>query len=134
MSSARPFKVLKMIELNNYIIKLSLNFDDISSTFDMKDLVIYKTQQLIPGNLFETPNSLSLSLAKKQYLNTTLNAQVVFIRDDELQRILIYELDNQFQIMSKLYIYKSIIGVILNYTQRGRISLTPGELVGTPDL
>jgi hypothetical protein len=47
--------MLKMIELNNYIINLSLNFDDISSTFDMKDLVIYKTQQLIPGDLFETP-------------------------------------------------------------------------------
>jgi hypothetical protein len=35
-----------MIESNNYIIKLPLNFD-ISSTFDMKDLVIYKTQQPI---------------------------------------------------------------------------------------
>jgi hypothetical protein len=77
--------MLKMIELNNYIINLSLNFDDISSTFDMKDLVIYKTQQLIPGDLFETPTSLSLSLEKKQYLNATLNAQVVFTRDDELQ-------------------------------------------------
>jgi len=86
--------MLKMIELNNYIINLSLNFDDISSTFDMKDLVIYKTQQLIPGDLFETPTSLSLSLAKKQYLNATLNAQVVFTRDDELQWILIYELDD----------------------------------------
>jgi len=58
--------MLKMIELNNYIINLSLNFDDISSTFDMKDLVIHKTQQLIPGDLFETPTSLSLSLAKKK--------------------------------------------------------------------
>jgi hypothetical protein len=43
MSSAWPFKVLQMIESNNYIIKLTLNFD-ISSTFDMNDLVIYKTQ------------------------------------------------------------------------------------------
>jgi hypothetical protein len=76
--------MLKMIELNNYIINLSLNFDDISSTFDMKDLVIHKTQQLIPGDLFETPTSLSLSLAKKTYLNATLNAQVVFTGDDEL--------------------------------------------------
>jgi hypothetical protein len=33
-------------------------------------------------------------LAKKQYLNATLNAQVVFTRDDELQWILIYELDD----------------------------------------
>jgi len=43
VSSARLFKVLQMIESNNYIIKLQLNFD-ISSTFDMKDLVIYKIQ------------------------------------------------------------------------------------------
>ena len=35
--SARPFKVLQMIKSNNYIIKLSLNFD-ISSTLNMKDL------------------------------------------------------------------------------------------------
>jgi hypothetical protein len=42
VSSARLFKVLQMIESNNYIIKLSLNFD-ISSTFNTKDLVIYKT-------------------------------------------------------------------------------------------
>jgi hypothetical protein len=43
MSNARPFKVLQMIESNNYVIKLPLNFD-ISSTFDMNNLVIYKTQ------------------------------------------------------------------------------------------
>jgi hypothetical protein len=42
VSSARLFKVLQIIESNNYIIKLSLNFD-ISSTFNTKDLVIYKT-------------------------------------------------------------------------------------------
>ena len=41
VSSARPFKVLQMIESNNYVIKLSLNFD-ISSTFNMKDLVFIK--------------------------------------------------------------------------------------------
>jgi hypothetical protein len=42
VSSARLFNVLQIIESNNYIIKLSLNFD-ISSTFNTKDLVIYKT-------------------------------------------------------------------------------------------
>jgi hypothetical protein len=41
VSSARPFKVLQMIKSNNYVIKLPLNFD-ISSTFNMKDLSIYK--------------------------------------------------------------------------------------------
>jgi hypothetical protein len=62
MNNARPFKVLQVIELNNYIIKLSLNFT-ISSTFDMKDLVIYKTQQSFLDDRFETFTSLSLSLA-----------------------------------------------------------------------
>jgi hypothetical protein len=28
VSSARPFKVLQMIESNNYVIKLTLNFDN----------------------------------------------------------------------------------------------------------
>jgi len=62
MNNARPFKVLQVIELNNYIIKLSLNFT-ISSIFDMKDLVIYKTQQSFLDDRFETFTSLSLSLA-----------------------------------------------------------------------
>jgi hypothetical protein len=51
ISSARPFTVLQMIESNIYVIKLLLNFD-ISSTFDMKNFVIYKTQQPIPDALF----------------------------------------------------------------------------------
>jgi len=62
MNNAKPFKVLQVIELNNYIIKLSLNFT-ISSTFDMKDLVMYKTQQSFLDDRFETFTSLSLSLA-----------------------------------------------------------------------
>jgi len=61
VSSARPFKVLQMIKSNNNVIKLSLNFD-INSTFDMKDLVIYKTQHPILDARFETLASLSLSL------------------------------------------------------------------------
>jgi len=83
VNSARPFKVLQMIESNNYVIKLPLNFD-ISSTFDMKDLVIYKTQQPIPNTLFDTPTSLPISLAQNEHINATLNAQVVFTRDGEL--------------------------------------------------
>ena len=46
-------KVLQMIESNNYVIKLPLNFD-ISSTFNMKDLSIYKIQP-IPDSPFDTP-------------------------------------------------------------------------------
>ena len=51
-----------MIKSNNHVIKLLLNFN-ISSTFDMKDFVIYKTQQSFPDDSFETFDSLSLSLA-----------------------------------------------------------------------
>ena len=94
VSSARPFKVLQMIESNNYVIKLPLNFD-INSTFDMKDLVINKTQHLIPDAPFETLASLSLSLTQKKHINVTLNEQVVFTRDGELQQIPIYGLDDQ---------------------------------------
>ena len=43
VNSATSFKVLQMIESNSYVIKLPLNFD-IIFIFDMKYLVIYKTQ------------------------------------------------------------------------------------------
>ena len=43
VSNARLFKVLQMIESNNDVIKLTLNFD-ISSTFNMEDFIIYKTR------------------------------------------------------------------------------------------
>jgi hypothetical protein len=73
VSSVRSFKALQMIESNCYIIKLPLNFN-ILSTFDMKDIIIYKTQQLISDDPFETLVLLSLSLAYKEYNNTTLDA------------------------------------------------------------
>lgn len=138
VSSARPFKVLQMIKSNNYIIKLSLNFD-ISSTFNMKDLSIYKIQP-IPYASFDTPTSLSISLAQKEHINATLNAQVVFTRDGELQQILVYGLDDQIQTVlglserhhnSLILIFESIIGAALTYTRRGRVLPTPGELMGT---
>jgi hypothetical protein len=93
--SARPFKVLQMIKSNNYVIKLPLNFD-ISSTFNMKDLSIYKIQPIHDAS-FDTPTSSSISLAQKEHINATLNAQVVFTRDDELQQIPVYGLDDQIQ-------------------------------------
>jgi len=138
VSSARSFKVLQMIELNNYVIKLSLNFD-ISSTFNMKDLIIYKIQPIIDAP-FDTHTSLSISLAQKKHINATLNAQVVFTRDDELQQILVYGLDDQIQTIlglserhhnNLILIFESIIGAAFTYTQRGRVLPTPGELMGT---
>jgi len=141
VSSARPFKVLQMIELNNYVIKLSLNFD-ISSTFNMKGLIIYKIQPILDAP-FDTLTSLSISLAQNEHINATLNAQVVFTRVDELQQILVYGLDDQIQTIlglserhhnSLILIFESIIRAALTYTQRGRVLPTPGELMGTPKL
>jgi len=140
VSSARLFKVLQMIKSNNYVIKLPLN-SDISSTFNMKDLSIYKIQH-IPDASFDTPISLSISLAQKEHINATLNAQVVFTRDDELQQIPVYGLDNQIQTIlgllerhqnNLIIIFESIIGVALTYTRRGRVFPTLGELMGTPN-
>jgi hypothetical protein len=50
-----------MIKSNNYVIKIPLNFD-INSTFNMKDLGIYKIQP-IPDASFDTTTLLSISLA-----------------------------------------------------------------------
>jgi hypothetical protein len=108
----------------------------------MKDLVIYKTQQPITGDPFETSSSLSLSLAQKEHINVTLDAQVVFFRDGELQRISIHELDDQIHIVlelskrhhrSLIMIFGNIIGAALTYTRRGRVFPTPGELMRTLD-
>jgi len=129
---------LQMIKSNNYVIKLPLNFD-ISSTFNIKDLSIYKIQP-IPNAPFDIPTSLSISLAQKEHINATLNAQVVFTRDDELQQILVYGLDDQIQTTlgllgrhhnSLIIIFESVIGVALAYTRRGRVLPTLGELMGT---
>jgi hypothetical protein len=140
VSSARPFKVLQMIKSNNYVIKLPLNFD-ISSTFNMKDLSIYKIQPT-PDAPFDTPTSLSISLAQKEHINDTLNAQVVFTRDGELQQISVYGLEDQIQTIlglserhhnSLILIFESIIGDAMTYTRRGLVLPTPGELMGTPN-
>jgi len=140
VSSARPFKVLQMIKSNNYVIKLPLKFD-ISSTFNMKDLSIYKIHP-IPDAPFDTPTSLSISLAQTKHINATLNAQVVSTRNGELQQILVYGLNDQIQTIlglserhynSLIFIFESVIGVALAYTRRGRVLPTSGELMGTPN-
>ena len=119
---------------------MPLNFD-VSSTFNMKDLSIYKIQP-IPDAPFDTRTSLSISLAQKEHINATLNAQVVLTRVDELQQILVYGLDDQIQTVlgfskrhhnSLILIFESIIGAALTYTRRGRVLPTPRELMGTPN-
>jgi hypothetical protein len=74
-----PFKVLQRIELNSYIIKLSLNFD-INFTFDMKNPIIYKLQHIFDAFLRFIPHY-PYHYHTKKYINATLDAQVVFARN-----------------------------------------------------
>jgi hypothetical protein len=71
-----------------------------------------------------------------------LDTQVIFTRDDEIQRILVHGQDNQICYVlglldryhnSLILIFESIIRVVLNYTQHGRVSPTPEESVGALD-
>jgi len=76
MRSARLFKMLQINVSTIYVIKLPQNFDN-NFTFDIKDLVIYKIQQSITDDLFETSPPLSLSLTQKKHINATLDVLVV---------------------------------------------------------
>jgi hypothetical protein len=60
---------------------MSLNVD-INSTFNIENLIIYKTQS-IPNAPIDIPTSLSLSLAQKKHSNATLDT-LVFYRDGEV--------------------------------------------------
>lgn len=123
----------------NYKWVVRLNFD-INSTFYIKNLDIYKTQQSISNDPFETLALLSLSLAQNEHVNVTLDGQVVFTMDDELQWILVYEIDDWIQTilgLSKrhhsnlILIFESVIGAAMNYTRRGRVLPTLEKLMGT---
>jgi hypothetical protein len=55
---------------------MSLNVD-INSTFNIENLIIYKTQS-IPNAPIDIPTSLSLSLAQKKQSNATLDTLVFY--------------------------------------------------------
>jgi hypothetical protein len=54
----------------------------------MEDPIIYKRQPILNVR-FETPTVLSLLSTQKEHVNATLNTQVIFTRDGEVQQILI---------------------------------------------
>ncbi|KAL3577705.1 hypothetical protein D5086_019209 [Populus alba] len=142
-NDAKPFKVLQQVGLNAYVLDLPHDFG-ISSTFNIKDLVAYHKPLPTPNDPFEIPfNSppddpietsipFTLTLAQKDNIDAILDEQVVFNKNGEVQRFLVRRVGRpNSNCRSLTQIFRSTIRVSQCYTQRGRVSLTPGELVGT---
>ena len=102
--SAGPFKVLKRIGPNAYVIDLPPD-SGISSTFNIEDLVAFKGHFDIPTDpFFEptheptidhpttsdiTPASLPISPAPKEHIDAILDEQIISTRDGGVQRFLV---------------------------------------------
>jgi len=85
--------VLQITETNIYVINLPPKFG-INYALNVKDLVIHKLQHLISDYSFKPLYCNSYLSKKKKHINATLNAHVVFIRDNEIQRTQFHDLDN----------------------------------------
>ena len=90
--SVGPFKVLKRMGLNAYVIDLSYDYG-ISSSFNIEDLVAYKSLTAIPDTPFDEPLldpidapipiplPLNLPYAHKESIDAILDEQIVSTKD-----------------------------------------------------
>ena len=96
---AGPFKILKKIRPNAYIIVLSFDYG-ISSTFNILDLVKYKEPIRIPSDPFEPNPSIESEpqpecpqpkfSIKHDCIERILDEQVIFTRRKGYQRYLVH--------------------------------------------
>ena len=84
---------------NTYIIDLSYDYG-ISSSFNIEDLIAYKSPTVIPDTPFDeplldpinapTPLPLNLPYAHKESIDTILDEQIVSTKDEGVHHFLVW--------------------------------------------